>query len=267
MVFCPFWAYDRTIVQEAIMTKIKTRQKIRKGILVFTLISFPIVLNYLSPAVILSGAAEGILTGSAILFMIQFALSLFLGRAFCSWVCPGGAVQSCVTNMAQDKKGPNGKANWIKFFIWAPWLGLIIFLFIQAGGLLGINPLYNTENIVSVDEPSRYFIYIPIMLLITIPAFIWGRRTMCHTICWMAPFMILGRKIRNLAKWPSLRLTVDKEKCISCGTCSQNCEMSLPVQEMVKNEKPEHMECILCLECVDGCKQKAVKVTFKAGDK
>ena len=42
-----------------------------------------------------------------------------------------------------------------------------------------------------------------------------GRRAGCHTICWMAPFMIIGRKLRNLVAWPSLRLTA--QSCLVQG--------------------------------------------------
>ena len=39
-----------------------------------------------------------------------------------------------------------------------------------------------------------------------------GRRSFCHHGCWMAPFMILGTKIRNIFKWPALHLKADKDE-------------------------------------------------------
>jgi hypothetical protein len=30
----------------------------------------------------------------------------------------------------------------------------------------------------------------------------------------MSPFMIGARKLRNILKWPSLRLAADRDKCI-----------------------------------------------------
>lgn len=38
--------------------------------------------------------------------------------------------------------------------------------------------------------------------------------------------------------------------------------MSLPVEEMVKENKMENSECILCGTCVDGCKSKAIGFGF-----
>jgi hypothetical protein len=41
----------------------------------------------------------------------------------------------------------------------------------------------------------------------------------CHTICWMAPFMIIGRWIRNRFAWPSLRLVANSASCVD--NCSK----------------------------------------------
>jgi len=40
-----------------------------------------------------------------------------------------------------------------------------------------------------------------------------------------------------------------------CNTCSIHCPMSLPVEEMVDQK---NMECILCGNCVDVCRQGAI---------
>ena len=81
----------------------------------------------------------------------------------------------------------------------------------------------------------------------------------------MAPFMILGRKVRNTAGWPSLKLQVTSERCTHCHTCTENCPMSLPVESMVKQEKMENAECILCGSCFDGCEFNVLKYSFESG--
>lgn len=65
------------------------RQKIRRTLILVSLLVFPITLNYFSPALILEGAAKGIINGSFMTFSLQFLSSLFLGRGFCGWLCPG----------------------------------------------------------------------------------------------------------------------------------------------------------------------------------
>ena len=64
------------------------RQKIRKLILIVSLLLFPITIWYMSPYLIIQGAMEGIVTGSFIVFVCMLSGSIFLGRVFCGWLCP-----------------------------------------------------------------------------------------------------------------------------------------------------------------------------------
>jgi ferredoxin len=88
-------------------------------------------------------------------------------------------------------------------------------------------------------------------------------RGFCHTFCWMAPFMIIGGKLGSLLSIRVIRLKADKDKCINCKICTRNCVMSLPVDAMVKNNKMNHTECILCGACIDNCPKKAI--SFETG--
>ena len=86
------------------------------------------------------------------------------------------------------------------------------------------------------------------------------------TACWMAPFMILGRALRNVFGWPALRLRAQREQCIQCKRCSQNCPMSLNVNGMVQGSTMEHSECILCGTCVDVCSKDVIRYSFSGGN-
>lgn len=89
-----------------------------------------------------------------------------------------------------------------------------------------------------------------------------GRRAGCHSICWMAPFMLIGRWIRNRFGWPALQLQADASACTDCRKCTTNCPMSLDVNGMVKAENMENPECILCGTCVDGCPARVIRYAF-----
>ena len=60
----------------------------------------------------------------------------------------------------------------------------------------------------------------------------------------------------------STRLAFPPDKCTQCHTCTTNCPMSLPVEDMVSDGKMENSECILCGSCVDGCKSKSIDFNF-----
>lgn len=237
------------------------RQSIRKALIVISFLLFPITIYYLSPILIIQGLAEGIIAGSFIFFALLFAVSLFLGRAHCGWLCPAGGLQEICT-LAAGKKAKSGKGNWIKFFIWVPWIISIIVLFISSGSDKNIDGFYQTFYGISVAEPAAYIIYYLVVALIVIISFTGGKRAFCHYVCWMAPFMIIGVKISTLLRLPSLRLTADKNKCINCRLCDKNCVMSLPVSEMVQKSSMENPECILCGACVDNCKKGTIKYSF-----
>ncbi len=93
---------------------------------------------------------------------------------------------------------------------------MIAFLAFTAGSFRSVDFFLLTESGVSVDTPYKYVIYLIIAGIFMMLALLIGKRAGCHVICWMAPFLILGRKIRNFFSWPSFRLSAEAEKCIQC---------------------------------------------------
>jgi len=225
----------------------------------FTL--FPITYYYFSPYLIIMGASEGVVAGSFITFSAMLVGSLFLGRVFCGWICPAGVTQElCLKVNNKDFKG--GKRDWIKYFIWVPWIAVIAVMFVQAGGVKVIDPFYQMYYGISIQDIPSVILFLVIAGLIAGIALAAGKRASCHTICWMAPFMIIGRKIRNVINLPALQLVADRNECTNCTTCTRNCPMSLDVNSMVQNESMENSECILCGSCVDNCSKNAIKYSF-----
>jgi len=243
--------------------QLPTRQRIRKALVILSFLAFPITMNFLSPYVIMDSAVNGIVNGSLIMFWLMFVASLFLGRAWCGWVCPGGGMQEIVEPVNNRPVKP-AKIDWIKWLVWIPWISLIVWIVIRAGGYTRVNFLHLTETGISVDEPVKYITYYGVVLIFVGLAAWVGRRAGCHTICWMAPFMIIGRWIRNRFGWASLRLVADASACGDCKLCTKNCPMSLDVNAMVQAEQMEHSECILCGTCVDNCPKKAIRYSFSA---
>jgi len=222
---------------------------------------FPAVFYYLSPVLIVEASAKGIMNGSLILFLLMFICSLFLGRGYCGWVCPGAGCQEVIF-AARDKKVRGG--DWIKWAIWIPWICLIAFLAVRSGGYKVIDFFYQTTHGLSIATiQSLIAYYLVLFLLLVLPAFVFGKRSFCHHLCWMAPFMITGRAIRNNFKWPALHLEAEKEKCVHCLACTENCPMSLAVEGMVNGGKMEHKECILCGTCADGCPEKVISLVMR----
>ena len=243
------------------MKKVKRRGRIRKSVIFGSFILFPVVYYYLSPYLIIAGASEGVITGSFVVFGLMFLSSLFLGRAFCGWICPGGGEQEYLERF-RDKRFPGGRLDWIKYLVWIPWLSIIVVMFVRSGGIKSFDFLYNTFCGISVQNIGSAILFLVIAGVIALLAFTLGRRGFCHTACWMAPFMVIGRKTGNGLKLPALRLKSEPDRCIECEICSKNCPMSLDVMEILLENQMENSECVLCGTCIDECPEDVIRYSF-----
>lgn len=232
------------------------RQRIRKLLITVSLLLFPITLYYFSPALIVNGAFNGVINGSFIVFTLMLILSIPFGRVFCSYLCPGAGLQECV--FAVNSKPPKqGRRNYIKYVIWSIWLIFVIICYINSDKTFTVDFFFETENGISVSSVQSYVIYYGIICLIFIPSVIFGKRTFCHYFCWMAPFMVLGTKIRQILHIPGLHIKVNnKNTCISCKKCNTSCPMCIDIANEVKKGAIHCTECIQCGACIDSCPKK-----------
>lgn len=242
------------------------RQRIRKLILIISLLLFPVTIWYFSPYLIIQGAMEGIVNGSFIVFMLMLIGSIFFGRLFCGWICPMGGMQECL-EATSNKIPKQGWKNSIKYFIWFIWITAIILCYIFRKKTVHIDFLYMTDHGISITAIYNYVVYYGVVFLVLIPAVLCGKRVFCHYFCWMAPFMVIGTKIRKILHLPGVHISADRSKCVSCGKCNKVCQMGLNVSECVKEKKDFGSECIQCGACVDNCPNKALCFKFSGSEK
>jgi len=193
----------------------KIRQKMRKAVIIGTFLFFPLIIFYFSPNLVVTGAMDGIVVGSFIVFSAQFALSLFLGRSLCSYFCPIAGLHECLA-LATDKRVKGGKKDLIKYCLWVPWVVATAILFVMAGGFREVDFFFHTANGISLHEPFSYWIYYGVLLLVVVLAFTVGKSAFCHCVCWMAPFMVVGTKLSAWLNLPRLQLKPDKRGCTAC---------------------------------------------------
>jgi ferredoxin-type protein NapH len=230
----------------------QNRQRVRKALLLLAVIAFPVTIYYFSPYLILMGAAEGVINGSFVVFGLLLLSATVVGRLWCGWLCPAGGMQELAA-MRVNKKRVNPKLRWVKWGIWVPWLFAIAGLAIRAGGYRQVNLLYQLERGNSMNSEGWVYMFPLILLLMLVPAALIGRRASCHWLCWMAPFMILGRELGQRLGTPQLQVRARPDACIECGRCTRDCPMSVEVQAEVPFGRVRDSECILCGTCVDNC--------------
>lgn len=230
------------------------RQKIRKLLITISMLLFPVTLYYFSPALIIDAGFKGIVNGSFIVFALMFLLSIPFGRFFCGYLCPAGGLQECAFAV-NDKLPKQGWKNSVKYAIWFIWLSAVAFSYIYSGKIIKVDFLFETENGISVSSIQSYIIYYGIICLVLVPSVLFGKRIFCHYFCWMAPFMVMGTKLRRFLHLSGLHIKVEgKDNCISCGKCCRACPMGIDVMNWIKEGEVRSAECIQCGACIDSCK-------------
>ena len=201
---------------------------------------------------------KSIINASFIAFILIFLLSLFFGRAYCSWFCPGCGIQE-ILSLFIKRKSKNSKALYIKYFIFVIWIGAIIIGYLTNG----IHKIDLTYGMADITIKRKIILTIGAIVLIVPLTAIFGKFASCKYICWQAPFMVIGSKIRDLLNFNGLRIRSEPAKCNECKACLTNCPMNIDVMENVKSGQFSNTECILCGNCIDHCKHKALMYSFK----
>jgi len=234
------------------------RQTIRRVILVISFLLFQSFLMFhlfFSPVLVIFAASQGVVNGSLVIFIILFLSSLFLGRTFCGWICPGsGLNELCV--VATKRRALGGRFLKAKYVVSGVWLAAIALLAFSAGGFQSIDLFYGTGSSTITQELIMFF---GVIAIIVPAAFLIGTRANCQYVCWLAPIMIAGTSIRNRIGWPALHLEANAELCEQCGICSMVCPMNLDVMNRVLKEDLYHKECILCCSCIDACPHEVIR--------
>lgn len=243
-------------------TKNRKNGSLRRAFMLVSALLFPITMLYLSPGLVFRGARLGVVSGSYIVFGLLFLSAVFAGRFWCAFLCPGGGFGE-LARAVRDAPFKRNGLKAVKYLVWILWLAAIVLVAVFIGkGFRNVDPFLGTDRGVSLHSLSILPFYYLVIVLILALSFALGRRGFCHTLCWMAPFMVLGRAARNALRTPALQLAADRERCADCGACGSACPMSLPVPSLVRSGALEQPDCILCGECARVCPHGVIRLEF-----
>lgn len=208
----------------------------------------------MSPVLIIFAAARGILNGSFFMFLTIFLSSLFLGRAFCGWVCPATGLQEIIAQFIRKKT----QRNWmiyLKFGISGVWLLAIVVLYLCHG----VQRVDLTYGFSDIGLRQKIWMTLGATLILLPFGLLWGRWASCRYLCWIAPLMILGRIIQRKVRTPALQVVFSQDKCTDCKLCERHCPMNLELDAASRQGSVGDMDCILCGNCIDACKSGALR--------
>jgi ferredoxin-type protein NapH len=239
------------------------RQRIRKALLLIALLLFQVKILHLfmSPVVPVFAARAGVVSGSLVVYGVLFLSSLILGRAFCGWFCPGAAMQEILSLVRSPAKA--GRADRIKYGICGGWSLLVLVAAIRAGGFHGLDFSFGTQHGGILQEflmRTGHFIVIGALGAAL------GAWASCRYVCWIAPFLMFGNRIRTLMRIPGLRVAMSSETCSGCEACRDACPMRVDVDPLVPG-LIRSGDCILCGNCVDACPSGSVQFVWTENPK
>lgn len=185
-----------------------------------------------------------------------------MGRLICGFLCPFGFLQDLLHKIPfplKRKKFPGDK--YLRFLKYVVLVVLVIILPIcvkltpffckylcPSGTVSGILLAFSDTKLYHLF--GTLFTWKVIVLAIIILACIINPRSFCKYLC------PLGAIYGPLNKVSLFQLKCDPSKCVSCGKCSEVCDMCVD-----PSKNPNSTECIRCLKCVQECPKNAL--TYK----
>ncbi|WP_232365724.1 transcriptional regulator NosR [Denitrificimonas caeni] len=179
-----------------------------------------------------------------ILWGVTAAIVLLWGRGvFCGWLCPFGALQEIINEIARKIKIPQYEVPFalherlwaIKYIILLVLFGISLESMSTAEQFAEIEP-FKTAITLRFDRQWWFVLYAVVLLVINI----FTRKVYCRYICPLGAGLAIPTKLR-LFDWLKRR----KE----CGTPCQLCAVECEVQAIHPDGTINANECHHCLDC------------------
>lgn len=164
---------------------------------------------------------------------------LVFGRGWCGYACWTAMILDFLPY--KTPKYPRAKIGYIRYISFVVSLLFVSGLFLFKVG--------NIERIMFISFIVGNIIYY--LLGIILAYKFKDNRAFCKYICPVTIFL------KPMSYFSLIRITCDKNKCISCGKCKKVCPMNVDITNNSRN-RTNATECILCMECVKNCPTKAL---------
>ncbi|MFA6417206.1 MAG: 4Fe-4S binding protein [Patescibacteria group bacterium] len=198
-----------------------------------------------------------IFTSSFILLGIFLIATLFLGRVFCGYFCPLGALQEWLRKLGKVlgfKRDLELPAKLDKYLRFAKYLVLLVVVYFSfyLGDLIFRNyDPYNALMHFGYEFEEKIVAYIILLLVLILSLF--SKSWWCRYFCPLGAFWALVKKISFF------KIKRDADTCISCGICDQKCPANLNVASA---KEITDADCISCGLCIKKCPKSSLKFTI-----
>ena len=208
--------------------------------------------------------------------------TLVFGRVYCSVVCPLGIMQDIIAWFG--KRGKKLPYSYSPAKSWLRYAFLAVFVIACVAGIGSLaalldpyasfgriansllQPVYQWCNNLFAyfaERADSYAFYsvdvwlksLPTMVIAAVVFVIvfilaWRNgRTYCNTVC------PVGTVLGFLSRFSLLKMTIDGDKCVSCGLCAKKCKAACIDS---KNHKIDYSRCVDCFDCIGECTHDAI---------
>lgn len=200
-----------------------------------------------------------------VLLLTICAVSLLLRRSFCSWICPVATVSELSWKTGFKIFRRNLRLpGWLDIVLRSlKYLLLIAFIYsiVIAMPPAALHDFIQSDYHKQADvRMLNFFLHLSplaagvilVLLLLSLPL----KNPFCRYLC---PY---GALLGLLAMLSPVRVTRDKQACVSCGVCSQVCPTHIDVMHKSSVASPE---CIGCWRCIGYCRAQGALSMRLAG--
>lgn len=241
-------------------------QKVRMLLQIFftPILLVPEILIMLSPFLVfflpsINKIAVYFSSAVLVLWLIVTILALFLGRAYCSHICPVTGLFNFISYLKNNRnilsfEYPKIMGKIILFF----WFAAPLYVILRnVGNYTGFLP---NEAIYSELAINLYYILFAISGILSNT---YGKISVLHYTCPFASFMISAGRLGRKIGIPAFAFSYDKKLCKKCGACTKKCMNNRDIPKMLQSESINFEECVQCRYCSEKCKHGAIKYGWR----
>jgi ferredoxin-type protein NapH len=196
-------------------------------------------------------AAFDVLIGAVIILILY---GVFIGRMFCSWICPMNIVADTAI-LGSKKLGSKNILNFCRKTRYGILvLGLILSAFLATPAFEAISPVSMLHRGVIFSMGGGWAIIAALFLFdLAVTRYGW-----CGHLCPLGAFYSL------IGKFAVIKIKHTAENCTNCGKCFEVCheEQVLDIIN-IKTGFIKSPECTNCARCVEACNDNALKISLR----
>ena len=216
---------------------------------------------------IFSFFTSGTIYKGLVLSLLIIIPTLFLGRFFCSWICPLGILNQWISFFLNKKKiSENNEENEYRKMFRFKYYILVVFAVLAASGSLqiglldpiaflsrtfsvsGFPALYNWGGLIYLKQPVFHGgMLITVLFLAVLFANRFITRFWCRVLC------PLGALLGIMSFGSIMRIRRDVEKCTDCKKCLLHCQGGCDPHSNLRAN-----ECHICMNCIASCPEDAL---------